>query len=244
MFNFTKRKDLNMTGFDTKRRSSQTRKLGLSCSVLVGAAAASEADADIIASGAMNQVVNVGGGTFELDLNGDSDNDFRFLTAMTKAKGGGAALTESQIISLDSGAWLSNSDPTPDRLSLNTLIDASGAFSTSGRGDIATTDGAGNWDSAFPSNGFLGLRVSTISKASGAQEFFGWVEVTANSDSEIVLNQWAFENQAGVGILAGETTNSLAAVPEPATSAVIVLAGLGYFATRFLRRSNNSNEQA
>lgn len=203
--------------------------MGLACVAAGSAVAAGEADADVITSGVVDQTFSTIATPFDLDLNSDSVIDYTFIATSTSK--GDFLRVQSQ----NDNRFLTLGGKLPVRLSADELIDNSRSFGASG--SLSTSIGAANWEAPFPTSGFMGVRLSTTDKGTGiTSEFFGWIEITATSDSEAVVNQWAFEDQAGVGILAGSTTSlATAAVPEPSTAAFLAAAGMGYLARRFLR---------
>jgi hypothetical protein len=208
-----------MIGFERRPSSRRTRNLGM---VGVGAAgmalAASSAEAAIISSGVVDVVVNeitANSPGIDLDIDGNSSVDFNFTSLSGKAGGAMDAYGEN-------GAGFVGGAGTIDNLPVNELVNAddeynSGAFMTHGQQ-------LESWNSPND-HGYLG-----VSFLIDGSTHYGWVEVTANSTLEIVLNQWAYEDTPTNGILTG-------AVPEPTTGFLMLLglflAGMGL---RFGRR--------
>lgn len=84
----------------------------------------------------------------------------------------------------------------------------------------------GGWTNTASTDAYVGIEL--WNGAGGTN--FGWIELDYNGPAQtLTVVDWAYQTTPGVGILAG-------AVPEPATSG-IVLAGIGalYFSRRFRR---------
>ena len=86
-----------------------------------------------------------------------------------------------------------------------------------------SSDG-GNWDAAGGDLGYVGVAFQTTF---GGDAHYGWIEVTSVSSTEIVINQWAYEDQPGVGIAAGAGR-----VPEPSTAVLLGVLGVGALSRR------------
>jgi hypothetical protein len=96
---------------------------------------------------------------------------------------------------------------------------------------VSTTTDAppfGNADSQFGNfdsgSGLLGVQFDI-----DGEDHFGWIRFESGSDygASGTIVEWAFENVAGAGLNAGQTTGGTPAVPEPGT---IGLMGLGALA--------------
>lgn len=71
-----------------------------------------------------------------------------------------------------------------------------------------------------------------LSFPNGADVFYGWVRVGVNlSAGTFLVKDWAYNDGAGVGILAGQT------VPEPASLGLLAAGSVGLLAMRRSRRA-------
>jgi len=122
----------------------------------------------------------------------------------------------------------------PSSLTLGTLISAANA--TGPGGDLSRhfagspfPTKTGNWDySGSPA--YLGLAFDI----SGSTHY-GWAQLAVNisnstpQSSSVTLIDYAYQDQAGIGINAGATTET---VPEPSTLALFALGAAGVIALR------------
>jgi len=68
-------------------------------------------------------------------------------------------------------------------------------------------------------NGYMGLEFEAV-----GQTYYGWARITAvYDDPYVVIHEWAYESNPGIGIAAGAT----GMIPEPATVSLICIGGLG-----------------
>jgi hypothetical protein len=77
-----------------------------------------------------------------------------------------------------------------------------------------------------PASGYVGLRITD-----GAGTFYGWADITVNSDLTITLTSLGFDNSGG-SIEAGAGTPAASNTPEPASIALLVLGAAGLAAYR------------
>jgi hypothetical protein len=100
---------------------------------------------------------------------------------------------------------------------------------------IVPMEGEPSVSAPFEPGSYMGFRT--------AQGNYGWLEVTWNGTDEWEIHAGAYEDVAGVAILAGDTGGP-AAVPEPGTwAAAALLAGGAAFA-RWRRRRDESLKEA
>lgn len=218
-----------MKGFERNERISRKRKMGLACAGAAGAAVAASTDAhaDIISSGTVDQAINATTAPFTnpfyLDIDGDSSAEFEFIWNVSKSGPGWPSVAAQKAGASWGTLNILDQSKAVRRLSSGELFDSnSGPFDASLEG----LDLGGEWLIGSP--GYMGITLDV----SGLQHF-GWIEVTPISTSEVVLNRWAWEDQPGVGIQAGTS----AAVPEPSSGILVgLLAVVGF--SRFRRRRN------
>jgi len=105
------------------------------------------------------------------------------------------------------------------------LLSAGG---TVGAGTYSSADPnfGGDWKSGV-SPGYAGLQMT-----SGTDTFYGWVSMSyvVGSPNQVTVNGFAFENQPNTPI-------TVAAVPEPASLAIVAIAGAAFVAAAYRRRS-------
>ena len=165
---------------------------------------------------------NIDSGYLELDLNQDSIVDFIYTFVFP--------LTEFQVTSQDS-----NRSGTP--LSAGTMIDQTlPDYWIGGTQPMAqwirllddTTVSFGSW--AGIERGYMGLEFEI-----SGQIHYGWAQITSVYDSPtVIIHDWAYETQPGVGIAAG-------AIPEPSSTALFCLGGLGLVTSLFCRTRDGTN---
>ena len=188
----------------------------LIASALLATAQVTSAIPSIVWSGAQE----IDSGYLELDLNQDSIVDFIFTFIFP---------AEFQVTSQGS-----NSSGTP--LTAGTTIDQTlSDYWISGTQSMAqwirllddTTVSFGSW--AGIDSGYMGLEFDI-----SGQTHYGWARITSVYDSPTVtIHDWAYETQPGVGIAAG-------AIPEPSTTALFCLGGLGLISTLFRKISDGT----
>ena len=159
-------------------------------------------------------ITGVGSST-QLDLNGDSLNDFTFSIGQS------GALTSMTVTPLgtshvaDSGGYAALYAP-------GDLIDASASFVGTPR-DLATYKAgpgyAGNWpNDGTP--GYLGLSFDL-----SGETYYGWAQVGTNfSSTTLSVYDWAYNDTPATGLDAG--------VPEPSTLGLFCLGAAGVLALR------------
>jgi hypothetical protein len=119
------------------------------------------------------------------------------------------------------GSWVnaaSSSDPT--KAGLQDYDNTSGASLISGWAGVTRK--------------FIGLEVDLDNSRTSPDLHYAWIRVSVVSDLStatlptcLVIHDWAYETQTGVGILTGA-----GAVPEPGTLQVVALGGAGLVAWR------------
>jgi hypothetical protein len=136
--------------------------------------------------------------------------------------------------------FLANGDG-PEALASGTLIDVSTATTLGGGNlfSIVGFDKSGNWQSTgAPVQAYLGVAFDI----SGSTHY-GWAQLIVDavifpgSGASISLIDYAYEDQAGVGIEAGTTAD---AVPEPSTLGLFALGAAGVIALRRKRQNAQS----
>ncbi len=146
-----------------------------------------------------------------LNLDGDASNDILLKNYVFGGNYQGATVNyfPGKVVGFTTGLSYATA------LAAGTTIDAA---ATAG-GPFAVSLGyANNPDSQFDNaNGaFIGLEfpINNVSH-------FGWVRVTIdNAAGTFVINDWAYEDEPGVGLEAGET-------PEPSSLALLAAGALG-----------------
>ena len=185
------------------------RPLVIAAALLATAQVAS-AIPSIVWSGAQE----IDSGYLELDFNQDSIVDFIYTFVFP--------LAEFQVTSQGS-----NRSGTP--LTAGTMIDQTlPDYWIDGTQPMAqwirllddTTVSFGSW--AGIDSGYMGLEFDI-----SGQTHYGWARITSVYDSTtVIIHDWAYETQPGVGIAAG-------AIPEPSTTALFCLGGLGIVSRLF-----------
>lgn len=137
-------------------------------------------------------------------------------------------ISPNSAVTLRSGA-----DLLPARLTLGGAIGGAGQFAgpsgTLASGGFSGSGGFvqyGNWNvPTVATSGYVGFRFGTAGNFQ-----YGWADIAVNSDYSITLRGFAFETVPNTAIAAG-------AIPEPATSALLLLGlGAGGLATYRARR--------
>jgi hypothetical protein len=84
-----------------------------------------------------------------------------------------------------------------------------------------------------PASGYVGLRITD-----GADTFYGWADITVNSDLTITLTSLGFDN-SGASVAAGAGASD---TPEPASIALLVLGAAGLAGYRRKRLAARASE--
>ena len=123
--------------------------------------------------------------------------------------------------------YASTSNLNPARFAGGTLIGPNTGYQSPGTGYTDLGPSFGNWASG--GQGYLGFTIRDASSGSASDVFYGWADITVNSDFSVTLNAFAYENVRNRPI-----ATPLSAVPEPATWAFmgLGLAALGFVARR------------
>ena len=107
----------------------------------------------------------------------------------------------------------------PARYGVGTLIGPGTGLQSPGAGfpDLGPT--FGNWGAG--GRGFLGLTLRDPTGASSSDIFYGFADITVNTDFSVTLNAFAYENVRGAAI-----TTFIGPVPEPSSAALLMLGGV------------------
>lgn len=158
--------------------------------------------------------INLGAGTFSVA--GDFTDPISFGVGLNPPEAPVASQFFSQ--SNNNVSWLVPSGTIA-------LLSAGG---TVGAGTYSAADPnfGGDWKSGV-SPGYAGLRMT-----SGTDTFYGWVSIdyVVGSPNQVTVNGFAFENQPNTPI-------TVAAVPEPASLAMVAGAAAAVVAAAYRRRS-------
>jgi hypothetical protein len=157
--------------------------------------------------------INLGAGTFSIA--GDFGNPISFGIGLNPPNAPEASQFFSQ--SNNGVGWLVPSGTIA-------LLSAGG---TVGAGTYSSADPnfGGDWKSGV-SPGYAGLQIT-----SGTDTFYGWVSINyvVGSPNQVTVNAFAFENEPNTPI-------TVAAVPEPASLAMVASAGAAFAAAVYRRR--------
>jgi len=77
-----------------------------------------------------------------------------------------------------------------------------------------SSSNTGTWNQGFSRvSGYLGFELSV-----GTDDLFGWVNLTMNNSGFATIHELAYEQHPGIGLTAGQTSSSHAALPMPASA--------------------------
>jgi hypothetical protein len=227
----------NKSDANRSKLDSKLIRYALAGSAVLAAPAA--ADASIIYSGTVNSSIEqTGSGPSSSTLNVTLDGSLTDFT-LTAQVGGGVIAGVS--VSGPGTTYFVADGVGPKALTLGTLISAANA--TGSGGNLSTSTGSpvsvksGNW-SADEVPAYLGLRFDISGSA-----HYGWAQLSIDVDGGVSprayvnLIDYAYESQADVSILAGDTT---VATPEPSSLALFALGAAGVMALRRKRQSQQN----
>jgi hypothetical protein len=223
---------------------SKLVRYALAGSAVLGAPAA--ADATIIYSGVVNSNIVVSGGgpassSLPVTLDGSLTD---FTLAVDVGMGGDLARTS---VSGPGSTYFVADGVGPQALTLGTLISAAnatgpGGFLSRSFASSPFSAKSGNWSAdAGPGvevSGYLGLEFDISGSA-----HYGWAQLVIAVDgtlgplASVTLVDYAYEDQPGVGIMAGETVS---AVPEPSGLALFAMGAAGLMALRRIRQNRQN----
>ena len=189
----------------------------------VGLTAAGDANAALIITD-INVTVPQDGSALDIDLNGDSINDFRLQTGLFDPN----TIQLQVTFKSDSVSVIDFADDYTSMLDGGDTVDASwfngtNGFASNFGGDLVDSAGNGPW-SAIGAHGFLGL---ALNLEDGAH--YGWLEVTRGS---VIVGQMGYQTTANAGA---------SIVPLPASLPLLASGFAGLMALR--RRTRKSADE-
>ncbi len=182
-----------------------------------------------------------GGGSFNIDFDGDTNDDisfsvfastFTFFTNYTGVSNSANVngIGSNKIMATGSAALsLSFSDPIN-----SVLLGSYGAPSASLGRFLYSHIGTNFYGNFLGNRGFLGVGFDISSST-----HYGWVDLMLSTDaSEITIYAWGYETDPGTGIPAGVGSEGSGGepVPEPATLATLAMGAAGLYALRRNRK--------
>jgi len=233
----------------TTRRQKRSNPLASYLSLTVGAGAAATA---FNAEGA---VVTYNGATVTANV-----GEWLYFSPMTMTAGNGGGGTDQFKINYSSpnyvytqineasyklywGTQLNAGTNVPLKLSASATIDAS----TNWFGDNWAYFSQPGWTTAQSpwatrtdgTTGYIAFKFAAVGSPETA--YYGWADFTYNNGAtqNLVLNNFAYNNTANEGILAGA-----GAVPEPSTMALLALGGASTLLARRRRKAKQTAEVA
>ena len=227
-----------MTHKQTNSSKLDTRLLRYALAGGAVLAAPAAAHASIIYSGAVGSNINVSGaGPVNDTLNVTLDGSLTDFTLMAEIDAGNLA----GVSVAGPGTTFFVADVNgPQALTLGALISAANATGPGGylsrsTGTTLFSAKTGNWDPNLAA-AYLGVRFDISGSA-----HYGWAQLTVDVNNGgpagVNLVDYAYEDQAGVGISAGQTAS---AVPEPSSLALFAIGAAGLMALR-RKRGNQQN---
>lgn len=155
------------------------------------------------------------------------DGKFFLLTDTSSGSAEARIYTQGFFSRGNGVVYTSASDLNPARFDLGESIGAGTGYQSPGAGYTDLGPSFGNWSLG---RGFLGLTIRDPSGSSSSDVFYGFADITINSDYSISLNGFAYENVRGNAI----TTAFATPVPEPSTWLLLAagVAGLSAMARR------------
>lgn len=217
----------------TKSAAKQSARLGAYFAAGVGAsmAATSTSEAAIVNINIGPSGFNIAGPNAGLSSGGFSFvYDFPFPGAGTLTPANGALGVYWGLLGGDGLNFAGTAIGSPTNFALNDPIDSGSSFDAFF--GLFRVDGSTPVSAPpFGSSSYIGFQTRTFN--------YGWLEVLWNGTDEWQILSGAYEDQPGVGILAGAT-----AVPEPGTwAAAALLAGGAAFA-RWRKRRDEAQKEA
>jgi len=169
----------------------------------------SEASAVVVYSGAQDLEIEPGS-THDLNLNGDAFGDILLKNYMFiggNYQGAYVDFTPGKVVGFSAGLNYATA------LAADQLVDA--AATAGGSYSVSLAYGANNPNAEF--NNVDGAFIGLAFQIGGSREehlHYGWIRVSIdNAAGDFSINDWAYDDEPGVGILTGDTGEVSAGLP-------------------------------
>jgi hypothetical protein len=201
---------------------------------LAGGAATAPASAAIIYSGAAQNVTVNYGSSAGIDFSGvGTAQDFNFTFSTS------GSIPELQIGS--SANQIAKSGLSSQAISFTTgaSIDGTQSYATATKTLAQYSSGSHSGGNFQVGTSFVGVSLPT---GIGSDVNYGWIRVTvpAASTSPLTIVDWAYQNTANTGILAGDTGQNSGSVPETGSTALFSLGAAGLCLWRARKRARRA----
>ena len=215
-----------------KPASSFDRKL--LAYALAGGAATAPASAAIIYSGAAQNVTVNYGSSAGIDFSGvGTAQDFNFTFSTSGS---------IHVIQIGSSAnQIAKSSPSSQAFSFTTGASINGTqlYGTATKNLAEYSSGSHSGGNFQVGTSFVGVSLPT---GIGSDVNYGWIRVTvpAATTSPLTIVDWAYQNTANTGILAGDTGPNSGSVPETGSTALFSLGAAGLCLWRARKRARRA----